>query len=76
MGGLAGHMDHIIDNEYLTGYNLKEIVREALVGNLKDVREKFDGFNIFASKNKEGQIVFARNNGDIINGGMSIYGHT
>lgn len=72
MGGLAGHMDHIIDNEYLTGYNLKEIVREALVGNLKDVREKFDGFNIFASKNKEGQIVFARNNGDIINGGMSI----
>lgn len=67
MGGLAGHMNHLIDYEYLNAIVINDIINDAFKGKLIDVKEKFDGFNIFVGT-KNGQVIFARNPKEIENG--------
>lgn len=68
MGGLAGHMMHPHDNLKLTIREFEEIFLDTINGNLP-MSEKLDGFNIHIL-NKEGEIRFARNNKDLMEGGF------
>ena len=68
MGGLAGHMMHPHDNLKLTIGQFGEIFYKTIRGELA-MSEKLDGFNIHIL-NKEGEIRFARNNKDIMEGGF------
>lgn len=64
-GGAAGHMLYPHNYLELTFGDLKQIVSELLSGKITDVTEKVDGMNIQATKNKAGEVVFARNKGDL-----------
>ena len=68
MGGLAGHMMHPHDNLKLTIEEFEEIFLGTIYGNLP-MSEKLDGFNIHIL-NCGGKIKFARNAGDLANGGF------
>jgi len=68
-GGAAGHMMHPFDDHSLTFGNFKQIVNSALQGGLdfeETPTEKTDGQNLFATV-KDGQAMFARNKGQMIN---------
>ncbi len=68
-GGAAGHMMHPFDDHSLTFGNFKQIVKSALQGGLdfeEAATEKTDGQNLFATV-KDGQAMFARNKGQMIN---------
>ena len=69
MGGLAGHMMHPHDNLKLMIGQFDEIFYKTICGKLP-MSEKLDGFNIHIL-NKEGEIRFARNNKDLMEGGFS-----
>jgi hypothetical protein len=70
-GGVAGHMNHLYDNLELTFSEMKEIFKNAASGKLKGT-EKTDGQNIFLSYSvKRGEVVAARNKGNIKSGGMT-----
>lgn len=73
-GGMAGHMAHPIDFSDFTAYDLKELITDLFEGRIEDITEKIDGTNIQATMNKDGQVVFIRNNKDLNGefGGMSI----
>lgn len=68
MGGLAGHMMHPHDDLSLTFGDFLKLF-EQTVDNKLEMSEKLDGFNIHIL-NKEGQIRFARNAGDLETGGF------
>lgn len=68
MGGLAGHMMHPHDNMGLTINGFIELFTRT-VANKLPMSEKLDGFNIHIL-NKEGEIRFARNGKDLMEGGF------
>ncbi len=68
-GGAAGHMMHPFDDHSLTFADFKTIVKSSLQGGLdfeEAATEKTDGQNLFATV-KNGQAMFARNKGQMIN---------
>ena len=72
-GGAAGHMAHPYEDDSLSFRDIKEMVRRGLVGELdaeEPVTEKLDGQNIMFSV-RDGQIVFARNKGQVRNKGKN-----
>ena len=73
-GGAAGHLAHVIDFGDFTAKNLKELVSDIFSGKIEDITEKIDGLNLQATMNKQGEVVFIRNGGDINSeqGGMTI----
>lgn len=73
-GGMGGHMSHIIDNEDFTGEDLKQLVRDLFSNKVEHMKEKLDGMNINATMNRDGEVVFIRNNKDLNSerGGMTI----
>jgi hypothetical protein len=72
-GGAAGHLAHPYEDDTLTFKDVKEMVKRGLVGGLDaeaPVTEKLDGQNITFSV-RDGQVVFARNKGQIKNRGKN-----
>lgn len=66
-GGAAGHLAHPFEDEDLTFKDMKEMINRGLIGGLDQeapVTEKLDGQNIAFSV-RDGQIVFARNKGQV-----------
>ena len=61
-GGAAGHMAHPFDYTDFTANDLIELVDSLFKGKVEHLKEKLDGFNINASMNDEGEIIFIRNN--------------
>lgn len=71
-GGAVGHLNSLTDNRELTFDELKEILSLASAGRLERVSEKFDGQNcVFSWDASTGDVVAARNVGDIKSGGMT-----
>ena len=70
MGGAYGHMAHPFDDSNLTFGDFKSMITRLLKGgvNVKGVTEKLDGQNLMVSW-KNGQLVAARNKGQIKNFG-------
>ena len=73
-GGASGHMKHPYDYTDFTLRDLKGLIRNLFSGKIEDITEKIDGTNIQATMNKQGQVVFIRNQGDLNSelGGMTI----
>ena len=73
-GGASGHMAHPYDYTDFTLRDLKGLIRRLFEGRIEDVTEKVDGTNIQATVNKDGEVVFIRNKGNLNSekGGMSI----
>ena len=70
MGGAYGHMAHPFDDSNLTFNDFKSMITRLLKGgiNVESVTEKLDGQNLMVSW-KNGQLVAARNKGQIKNFG-------
>ena len=73
-GGMSGHLAHPIDFSFFTALDLKQLVKDIFSGKIEDVTEKIDGTNIQATMNKDGEVVFIRNLGDLNSelGGMTV----
>ena len=73
-GGMGGHMVHPIDYDDLTFGDLEDMIEQLFSGRITELKEKLDGTNIQATVNKEGEVVFIRNKGDLNSekGGMSV----
>lgn len=73
-GGMSGHLAHPIDFSFFTALDLKQLVKDIFSGKIEDVTEKIDGTNIQATMNKNGEVVFIRNLGDLNSelGGMTV----
>ena len=73
-GGMVGHMAHPIDYDDLTFGELEDMIEQLFSGRITELKEKLDGTNIQATVNKEGEVVFIRNKGDLNSekGGMSV----
>lgn len=73
-GGQAGHMAHPFDYTDFTANDLIQLVDDLFSGKVEHMKEKLDGFNIMASMNNKGDVVFIRNKSNLNseNGGMSI----
>ena len=71
-GGMAGHLPHPYEINDFTFGDLKRLVRDVFEAGVEDITEKLDGQNIFASVDKNGRTVFARNLTDIRGSGMSV----
>ena len=72
-GGAAGHLAHPYEDDSLKFKDVKEMIKRGLVGGLdaeSPVTEKLDGQNIMFSV-KDGQIIFARNKGQVKNRGKN-----
>ena len=72
-GGAAGHLAHPYEDDTLKFSDVKEMVKRGLVGGLDaeaPVTEKLDGQNIMFTV-RDGQVVFARNKGQVKNRGQS-----
>ena len=72
-GGAYGHMSHPFDDMDLTFGDLKNIITNALNGDLGVVREKTDG-QALAISWKNGRLIAARNKGHLQNAGASALG--
>jgi len=73
-GGAAGHMAHPIDYIDWTANDLIDLVDSLFKGKIENLKEKLDGFNINASMNNNGEVIFIRNQSNLNSdkGGMSI----
>ena len=71
-GGMAGHLPHPYEVDEFTFADIKGMINDLFNAKIENMTEKLDGQNIFASVNKKGQTVFARNLTDIKGEGMSI----
>jgi len=71
-GGMAGHMSHPYEIDEFTFKDLKELNNDIFNAKIEHITEKLDGQNLFASVNRKGQTVFARNMSDMKGEGMSI----
>lgn len=71
-GGMGGHMSHPYEVDEFTFKDLKDMINDIFNAKVEDMTEKLDGQNLFASVNKKGQTVYARNMTDMTNGGMSL----
>jgi hypothetical protein len=72
-GGAAGHLAHPFEDEELTFKDMKQMIDRGLLGGLDQeapVTEKLDGQNI-AFSIRDGQIIFARNKGQVKNRGRN-----
>jgi hypothetical protein len=68
-GGAAGHMAHPFDDKSLTFGDFKKMIEAGLSGELnfeEEPTEKTDGQNLFCTV-KDGQVMFARNKGQLAN---------
>ena len=72
-GGAYGHMSHPFDDMDLTFGDLKNIITNALNGDLGVVREKTDG-QALAISWKNGRLIAARNKGHLQNAGANAMG--
>ena len=72
-GGAYGHMSHPFDDMDLTFGDLKNIISNALNGDLGVVREKTDG-QALAISWKKGRLIAARNKGHLSNAGANALG--
>ena len=73
MGGAAGHLMHLHEDEDLTFLDIEKILSSASNGSLEGATEKLDGLNIMFSWDfNHEDIVIARSLGDIKNGGVKI----
>lgn len=74
MGGIAGHMMHIWENDNLTVYDLKQIFKKILIDHTIQTVEKIDGFNLQVGLNKDAKLIAVRNNTQLnsICGGLSV----
>lgn len=72
--GASGHMMHPYDVDEFTGYDIEELIRTVFGGRMEGMTEKMDGFGIQASMNRNGDVVFIRNKGNLNSekGGMTI----
>ena len=61
-GGAGGHMAHPFDYTDFTANDLIELVDSLFKGKVENIKEKLDGYNINASMNNDGEIIFIRNN--------------
>lgn len=73
-GGQAGHMAHPFDYTDFTANDLIKLVDDLFSGKVEHMKEKLDGFNIMATMNNKGDVVFIRNKSNLNSetGGMSI----
>jgi len=73
-GGQAGHMAHPFDYTDFSANDLIDLVDSLFKGKIENLKEKLDGFNIMATMNNKGEVVFIRNSGNLNSekGGMSI----
>jgi len=73
-GGQAGHMAHPFDYTDFTANDLIQLVDDLFSGKVEHMKEKLDGFNIMATMNNRGNVVFIRNKSNLNSetGGMSI----
>lgn len=73
-GGQAGHMAHPFDYTDFTANDLIQLVDDLFSGKVEHMKEKLDGFNIMATMNDRGDVVFIRNKSNLNSetGGMSI----
>ena len=73
-GGQAGHMAHPFDYTDFTANDLIQLVDDLFSGKVEHMKEKLDGFNIMATMNNKGDVVFIRNKSNLNSetGGMSI----
>ena len=73
-GGQAGHMAHPFDYTDFTADDLIQLVNDLFSGKVEHMKEKLDGFNLTATMNERGEVVFIRNKTDLNSekGGMSI----
>ena len=73
-GGQAGHMAHPFDYTDFSANDLIDLVESLFKGKIENLKEKLDGFNIMATMNDKGEVVFVRNSGNLNSekGGMSI----
>ena len=72
-GGAYGHMSHPFDDMDLTFGDLKNIITNALNGDLGVTREKTDG-QALAISWKNGRLIAARNKGHLANAGANAMG--
>ena len=61
-GGAGGHMAHPFDYTDFTANDLIDLVDSLFKGKIENLKEKLDGFNVNASMNDDGEIIFIRNN--------------
>lgn len=61
-GGAGGHMSHPFDYTDFTAEDLIALVNDVFGGKVEHMKEKLDGFNINATMNNDGEVVFVRNN--------------
>lgn len=61
-GGAGGHMAHPFDYTDFTADDLICLVNDIFGGKVEHMKEKLDGFNINATMNNNGEVVFVRNN--------------
>lgn len=73
-GGQAGHMAHPFDYTDFSANDLIDLVDSLFKGKIENLKEKLDGFNIMATMNDKGEVVFVRNSSNLNSekGGMSI----
>lgn len=73
-GGQAGHMAHPFDYTDFSANDLIDLVDSLFKGKIENLKEKLDGFNIMATMNDKGEVVFIRNSSNLNSekGGMSI----
>lgn len=73
-GGQGGHMHHPFDYVDFTCNDLVDLVDSLFNGKIEHMKEKLDGFNIFATMNEYDEVRFIRNpsNMNSERGGMSI----
>ena len=60
-GGAGGHMAHPFDYTDFTANDLIDLVDSLFKGKVEHLKEKLDGFNISATMNNDGDIIFVRN---------------
>jgi len=70
-GGAHGHMSHIYEDQNLTFGNLKQMIDGLLSGSIKSQKEKTDGQALAVSVDNNGNIVYARNKGNLRDYGLN-----
>lgn len=73
-GGAAGHMAHPFEYTDFIGNDLLQLVNDLFSGKVETMKEKLDGFNISATMNNDGEVVFIRNKSNLNSekGGMTV----
>ena len=70
-GGAYGHMAHIHETDTLKFGHLNQMISDIFTGGISAIKEKVDGQALAVSIDDKGQIVFARNKGQLKNFGAN-----